>query len=207
MEEPGKTTRRARHLQMQVLDMHGGPRPGFFHRIAAMTSSAPYTVRLDAESARELAQRGGTVLLLDVPEGSAIGVDQQASCSEDARNEAPSETGLPMLPPPPLPPAPQRSATPCPLGTALWHCPADLPGGSQVQGRQDGAARHPPGVVQRLERARRLWAHHQLLPDPQGWPGEPPRRLAPRTACASAVAQPVPLDLACPVLTGACCSP
>lgn len=38
---------------------------------------APYTVRLDAESARELAQRGGTILLLGVPEGAAVGMDQQ----------------------------------------------------------------------------------------------------------------------------------
>ena len=40
-------------------------------------TSPPYTVRLDADSARELAQRGGTILLLDVPENTAVGVDQQ----------------------------------------------------------------------------------------------------------------------------------
>ena len=40
-------------------------------------AAAPYTMKLDAESARELAQRGGTILLLDVPENTAVGVDQQ----------------------------------------------------------------------------------------------------------------------------------
>lgn len=40
--------------------------------------SAPYTVRLDQEAARELAQRGATLLLLGVPEGAAVGIDQQA---------------------------------------------------------------------------------------------------------------------------------
>jgi hypothetical protein len=41
---------------------------------------APYTVQLDPESARNLAAHGGTMLLLDVPEGTPIGLDQQV-CS------------------------------------------------------------------------------------------------------------------------------
>ncbi|KAL4439432.1 hypothetical protein ABPG77_008761 [Micractinium sp. CCAP 211/92] len=65
----------------------------FCHRNATMSSSGPYTVRLDAESARELAQRGGTVLLLDVPEGSAVGVDQQTFLV------GPKFKGVKMLPP------------------------------------------------------------------------------------------------------------
>ena len=38
----------------------------------------PYTVRLDAEAARELAARGAAIVLLDVPPGTAVGIDQQA---------------------------------------------------------------------------------------------------------------------------------
>lgn len=36
-----------------------------------------YTVDLDPDTARNLAQQGATVLLLDVPEGTVVGVDQQ----------------------------------------------------------------------------------------------------------------------------------
>ncbi|KAL4437251.1 hypothetical protein ABPG75_004390 [Micractinium tetrahymenae] len=58
-----------------------------------MASSAPYTVRLDADSAWELAQRGGTILLLDVPEGAAVGVDQQTFVV------GPKFKGVKMVPP------------------------------------------------------------------------------------------------------------
>jgi A1 cistron-splicing factor AAR2 len=65
--------------------------------MTASPGAAPYTVKLDAESARELAQRGGTILLLDVPENTAVGVDQQVG-------HAPlRETTGCSLPPPPLP--------------------------------------------------------------------------------------------------------
>lgn len=37
--------------------------------------SGPYQVKLDPEHARELASRGATLVLLDVPEGTAVGVD------------------------------------------------------------------------------------------------------------------------------------
>ena len=40
-------------------------------------SSEPYTVRLDAETAREMAVKGATILLLDIPEGTVVGIDQQ----------------------------------------------------------------------------------------------------------------------------------
>jgi hypothetical protein len=38
---------------------------------------APYSVQLDPESARRLATNGATILLLDVPEATPIGLDQQ----------------------------------------------------------------------------------------------------------------------------------
>ncbi|PRW45575.1 AAR2-like protein [Chlorella sorokiniana] len=57
------------------------------------SGSSPYTVRLDAESARELAQRGGTILLLDVPEQTAIGIDQQTFLV------GPKFKGVKMVPP------------------------------------------------------------------------------------------------------------
>ena len=39
--------------------------------------SQPYKVKLDATTARELAIKGATLVLLDVPEGTVIGMDQQ----------------------------------------------------------------------------------------------------------------------------------
>ncbi|EFN53109.1 hypothetical protein CHLNCDRAFT_9330, partial [Chlorella variabilis] len=48
---------------------------------------------LDADSARELAQRGGTILLLDVPENTAVGVDQQTFLV------GPKFKGIKMVPP------------------------------------------------------------------------------------------------------------
>ena len=38
---------------------------------------APYKVQLNSEKARELAQSGAIILLLDVPNGTVIGIDQQ----------------------------------------------------------------------------------------------------------------------------------
>ena len=40
---------------------------------------APYKVQVDPEKARELAQSGAIILLLDVPNGTVIGIDQQVS--------------------------------------------------------------------------------------------------------------------------------
>lgn len=39
--------------------------------------AAPYNVRLDPDEARQFAEHGGTLLLLDVPEGTSFGIDQQ----------------------------------------------------------------------------------------------------------------------------------
>ena len=43
---------------------------------------APYKVHIDPERATELAQSGATILLLDVPNGTVIGIDQQVSISD-----------------------------------------------------------------------------------------------------------------------------
>lgn len=40
---------------------------------------APYTVNVSPEDARELARKGATILILDVPPGTAIGMDHQVS--------------------------------------------------------------------------------------------------------------------------------
>jgi hypothetical protein len=37
----------------------------------------PYTLKVDNNTARELATKGATLVLLDVPEGTVIGMDQQ----------------------------------------------------------------------------------------------------------------------------------
>ena len=72
------TAPRRRRLPLPRLHSRSQPMPAPCAPGAMASGSAPYTVRLDAESARELAQRGGTILLLDVPEHTAIGIDQQA---------------------------------------------------------------------------------------------------------------------------------
>ena len=41
------------------------------------TFEVPYEVRLDPDSARRLATEGCTLLLLDVPPGTLIGIDHQ----------------------------------------------------------------------------------------------------------------------------------
>jgi hypothetical protein len=40
-------------------------------------AAAPYTVSLDPDQARQLATAGAALLLLDVPEGTLLGIDQQ----------------------------------------------------------------------------------------------------------------------------------
>ena len=38
---------------------------------------SPYTVHIDPDKARELAESGAVLLLLDVPHGTVVGIDQQ----------------------------------------------------------------------------------------------------------------------------------
>lgn len=40
---------------------------------------APYSVQLDPDVARRFAEKGATVLLLDVPEHTVVGIDQQVT--------------------------------------------------------------------------------------------------------------------------------
>ena len=40
---------------------------------------APYEVHIDPARATELAQSGGIILLLDVPNGTVVGIDQQVA--------------------------------------------------------------------------------------------------------------------------------
>lgn len=44
-----------------------------------MAAELPYTVHLDPDSARNLATHGASILLLGVPLGTPIGLDQQVS--------------------------------------------------------------------------------------------------------------------------------
>ena len=44
-----------------------------------MSGDGLYQVSMDPEQAKQLAQHGATLLLLDVPQGTVFGVDQQAS--------------------------------------------------------------------------------------------------------------------------------
>ena len=42
-----------------------------------MARQAPYSVDISPERAKELAEVGGALLLLDVPAGTVVGIDQQ----------------------------------------------------------------------------------------------------------------------------------
>jgi hypothetical protein len=42
-----------------------------------MAAAAPYAVSLEPDAARRLAVHGATLLLLDVPLGMPVGIDQQ----------------------------------------------------------------------------------------------------------------------------------
>lgn len=53
---------------------------------------APYTVQLDADTAHDLTQHGGTLLLLGVPLGTIFGLDQQV-----IKEKTSSERGHAML--------------------------------------------------------------------------------------------------------------
>ena len=61
--------------------------------MAGPAAPAPYTVELDADTARELAGRGATLLLLGVPPGTALGLDQQTFLV------GPRFQGVKMIPP------------------------------------------------------------------------------------------------------------
>lgn len=39
--------------------------------------AAPYSVQMDAQAAQSLAEAGAALLLLDVPQGSFMGIDHQ----------------------------------------------------------------------------------------------------------------------------------
>jgi hypothetical protein len=63
----------------------------------------PYAVRLDPATARSFAVNGATILLLDVPEGTPIGLDQQVRvvvCVVDGCRGTPhEESGSESTPP------------------------------------------------------------------------------------------------------------
>lgn len=42
-----------------------------------MTEQTPYSVNVSPAKAKELAESGGALLLLDVPAGTIVGIDQQ----------------------------------------------------------------------------------------------------------------------------------
>lgn len=48
-----------------------------FHNQTGMANAAPYSVNISPDQAKELAEIGGSLLLLDVPEGTVVGIDQQ----------------------------------------------------------------------------------------------------------------------------------
>jgi hypothetical protein len=50
-----------------------------------------YSVQLDPDSARRLATHGATILLLDVPEATPIGLDQQVCRISIATDLAPCQ--------------------------------------------------------------------------------------------------------------------
>jgi len=62
---------------------------------AGAPGAVPYAMEMDPDKARELAQRGGALLLLDVPAGTAIGIDHQMFLS------GPKFCGVKMIPPGP----------------------------------------------------------------------------------------------------------
>ena len=39
-----------------------------------------YSVKMDPQQAQELTEKGGALLVLDMPEGSSFGIDQQVRC-------------------------------------------------------------------------------------------------------------------------------
>ena len=57
--------------------------------------AAPYQVHMDPDAARGLAEQGGTMLMLGVPPGSYVGVDQQIFAA------GPKFKGIKMIPPGP----------------------------------------------------------------------------------------------------------
>uniref|UniRef100_A0A061R3I3 A1 cistron-splicing factor AAR2 n=1 Tax=Tetraselmis sp. GSL018 TaxID=582737 RepID=A0A061R3I3_9CHLO len=63
--------------------------------MASAKPGIPYSMDMDSEKARQLVENGGTLLLLQVPQGTAIGIDHQVFLS------GPKFCGVKMLPPGP----------------------------------------------------------------------------------------------------------
>jgi hypothetical protein len=61
---------------------------------------AAYTVKMDQEAARELVEKGGSLLLLDVPQGTALGVDQQVRRRASLASHATGPCRRPHVAPP-----------------------------------------------------------------------------------------------------------
>ena len=53
------------------------PRDQQYERCICAMAPAPYSVRLDADTARRFAETGTTLLFLGVPKHTVIGIDQQ----------------------------------------------------------------------------------------------------------------------------------
>lgn len=90
---------------------------------------APYTVNLDQHAARHYADKGATILLLDVPEQTHIAFDHQVRFGTATFSHAPLALHRQVA-----------LLLPCLL--------AELCSWSQVQGSQDAASRDSHGVVQ-----------------------------------------------------------
>lgn len=52
--------------------------------------AAPYHVNLDPERALELAKSGGSILLLNVPPTTILGLDVEVGCSDEVYNLLPT---------------------------------------------------------------------------------------------------------------------
>jgi hypothetical protein len=115
-----------------------------------MAGAAPYQLRLDPDTARELASQGAALLCLDVPAGTHIGIDHQVG-----EEPSPPLAWRPLLAarPSAAPSAALRRGSSA-IGAAAsgrarsgpGHAPiapppAGLHLGPQLQGRQDAAAR------------------------------------------------------------------
>ena len=48
--------------------------------------NTPYDVRMDSDKAKELTERGGALLLLDVPPGTNVAIDQQVFISFNSQS-------------------------------------------------------------------------------------------------------------------------
>ena len=55
---------------------------------------APYSVELDADTARKFAETGATLLLLGVLEHTVVGIDQQARCMQHRKSARTGRAGV-----------------------------------------------------------------------------------------------------------------